>query len=207
MISDRCHRVLIGLWLLASEDAEKNGNLPSIPDIAFRLRLNEEEIIEAIQGLNEFIEDLDINVISTRYHLVPSEGETEGETEGEGETESQPTADKQHSDDDGKIVVPVHKKKPRCPHSEIISEYHQILPMLPTVREWTTARKAKLRQRWIEKEKRQTVDWWRKYFTYIAKSKFLTGQAESGRRPFSQGLEWFLKPENMAKVIEGNYHD
>ncbi len=95
-----------------------------------------------------------------------------------------------------------------CPHQAIIDLYHQTLPTGRQVREWTPARQAMLRSRWRENPKRQTLDWWGRYFAYCAKSKFLTGQTHSpGRRPFELSLDWLVKPENMAKVIEGAYHE
>lgn len=95
-----------------------------------------------------------------------------------------------------------------CPHQQIIDLYHQALPTGRQVREWTPARQAALRSRWRENPKRQTLEWWGRYFAYCAKSKFLTGQTHSqGRRPFELSLDWLVKPENMAKVIEGAYHE
>jgi len=44
LISDRSFRVLINLWLLASEDVEKEGNLPPVEDMAFRLRMKKASI-------------------------------------------------------------------------------------------------------------------------------------------------------------------
>ena len=35
MISDCAFRVLVGLWLLASEDEEMQGGLPDVDDISF----------------------------------------------------------------------------------------------------------------------------------------------------------------------------
>lgn len=95
-----------------------------------------------------------------------------------------------------------------CPHQQIIDLYHQTLPTGRQVREWTPARQAALRSRWRENPKRQTLDWWGRYFAYCAQSKFLTGQTHSqGRRPFELSLDWLVKSENMAKVIEGAYHE
>jgi hypothetical protein len=56
---------------------------------------------------------------------------------------------------------------------------------------------------------RQSIEWWARFFGYVAKSKFLTGQASPspGRRPFELGLDWLLKSENFAKVLEGAYHE
>jgi len=85
VISDCSFRVLVGLWLLASEDATMQGLLPDIPEIAFRLRMEEARIIKALGELGAFLDDVDISVISPRYQDdVP---ETETETEGERERE------------------------------------------------------------------------------------------------------------------------
>lgn len=98
---------------------------------------------------------------------------------------------------------------PDCPHDEIIGIYHDVLPMCPRVRLWTEQRKRVLRQRWKEEPKRQNLQWWRKYFEYVAQSDFLTGKTDvsQGRQVFTANLEWLVKPANMAKVIEGNYEN
>ena len=69
LLSDRNFKILICLWLLASEDKLQQGNLPEIADIAYKLRLSESEIIKAIKDLSQFVESDDINPISTRYQL------------------------------------------------------------------------------------------------------------------------------------------
>lgn len=95
-----------------------------------------------------------------------------------------------------------------CPHQAIIDLYHEILPMCPAVRSWTKQREQLLRQRWREDTERQCLDWWKRYFTYVAGSKFLTGSAEAqgGRQPFIADLEWLVRPSNLVKVVEGKYH-
>jgi hypothetical protein len=94
-----------------------------------------------------------------------------------------------------------------CPHEEIIALYHELLPTARRVREWTPARQQALRSRWREKPERQDLEWWRLLFGYIEKSDFLCGRTASpGRRPFELGLEWVVKPENLAKITEGAYH-
>lgn len=100
------------------------------------------------------------------------------------------------------------KKTPPCPHQEIIEAYHEALPTSPRIRDWTKSRAAHLQARWREDPKRQTVDWWRRLFAYVAESDFLTGRvATDSRKPFTASLEWLLRPENFAKVREGRYHD
>ncbi len=98
--------------------------------------------------------------------------------------------------------------KPACPHQEIIALYHEVLPASPMIRDWTAARAEHLRCRWNEDQKRQSLEWWKRFFTYIAKSEFLTGRATSGgRKPFTPGLDWICKAENFAKIREGRFHD
>lgn len=95
-----------------------------------------------------------------------------------------------------------------CPHQQIIDSYHEHLPMLPAVKVWDERRAKLLRTRWREDPKRQTPEWWGKYFRYVGdKCPFLVGQGDSAgdRQPFVASLEWLIKPANMAKVIEGNY--
>lgn len=93
-----------------------------------------------------------------------------------------------------------------CPHQQIISLYHELLPMCPTVKEWTDARMKNLRARWKSSHEFQSLDWWRGFFEYIAKSKFLTGQV-TGRngKTFLVSLPWIVLPENFAKIREGMY--
>jgi len=76
-----------------------------------------------------------------------------------------------------------------------------------------------MRSRWREKAKPNGttqgytsveggIEYWRRFFDYVGKSRFLTGGAEgrNGRPPFVATLEWLVRPTNFAKVIEGNFH-
>lgn len=95
-----------------------------------------------------------------------------------------------------------------CPHSEIVDLYHEVLPANPRIKSWTGKRQSNLRTRWREDSKRQSLDYWRRFFAHVAASPFLTGQrADRQGRPFLPGLDWLVMPENFAKVIEGRYHD
>lgn len=99
------------------------------------------------------------------------------------------------------------KAADHCPHQEIIDLYHRVLPMGRQVRLWTAAREAKLRARWREDVKRQSLEWWARLFAYIAESDFLTGKSHApGRAPFELDLEWIVTPGNMVKIVEGKYH-
>lgn len=103
---------------------------------------------------------------------------------------------------------PPKHAKPDCPHQQIIALYHELLPASPEIRDWTPARAIHLRTRWNESPERQNLDWWRRFFGYIAKSDFLTGKVHAReRKPFCAPLDWICKSENFTKIIEGRYHE
>lgn len=81
MISDRSFRVLVGLWLLASEDEHMEGRLPEIDDICFRLRMGKPCIIKALKELEPFLYQNDIKVISKQYQDDVPETEERQRTE------------------------------------------------------------------------------------------------------------------------------
>lgn len=96
------------------------------------------------------------------------------------------------------------RKQDDTPYQEILESFQTHLPMLPQPQdpsEWTGERKAKVRAR--HNEKRDKKDFWSRYFAYVAKSKFLTGQTVE---EFEATFDWLIKPANMQKVIEKNYH-
>lgn len=98
---------------------------------------------------------------------------------------------------------------PKCPHDEIVAAYHRLLPMLPSIVDWTPARAKSLRLRWREDPKRQTLAWWERFFRYIAKSKFLTGQADPrpGQAPFVADIDFILRPSKFVQIREGKFHE
>lgn len=97
---------------------------------------------------------------------------------------------------------------PPCPHAEIVAIYHRLLPANPRIKVWDGARADALRARWREEPKRQNLDYWQRFFSTVAASKFLTGRTEGREgRPFLPGLEWMVKAANFAKIIEGRYSD
>jgi hypothetical protein len=71
-------KVLVMLWLIASED---DGRIPDTKTLAFRLRLTEVKTKEIVSKLSHWLEQDNINVISTGYQLDLPERETETEIE------------------------------------------------------------------------------------------------------------------------------
>ena len=74
-------KILVSLWLLASEDETQEGVLPDAKRIAFRLRLPVNKVNQALTKLNHWLYHDDIELISERYQDGPPETETETETE------------------------------------------------------------------------------------------------------------------------------
>lgn len=96
-------------------------------------------------------------------------------------------------------------KLPPCPHEKIISLYHELLPELPRVREWNKTRRGYLQARWKE---HPGIDYWTKLLKYVSRSDFLMGRVNGrdGKPPFIASLAWIVKPNNFAKIVEGNYN-
>lgn len=90
-----------------------------------------------------------------------------------------------------------------CPHQKIIDLYHQKLPMMTSVVEWTPKRASYLKTRWRENPRNQSLDFWARFFDYVAKSDFLTGK----KTDFIADLEWLIKSANFVKILEGKYEN
>jgi len=74
-------KVLVALWLIASEDEDQEGKLPDARRLAFRLRISETKVNQALTKLSHWLEQDDINMISSGYQSDAPETETETETE------------------------------------------------------------------------------------------------------------------------------
>ena len=197
-------KVLVTLWLLASEDDEQQGKLPNLKTLSWRLRLPQAQVVECINKLSHWLEQDEIKVISTGYQddLPETETETKRETESICPPDGEPEA---------KDGLPV------CQHKAVMDLYHQHLPTLRRVEVWNETRKGYLKQRWREvaadigqsrpATQEAILEWWAGFFRHINKSKFLTGKVNSkDGRAFVADLEWIIKPSNFAKIIEGKYH-
>lgn len=181
-------KTLVGLWLIASEDSTRTGTLPDLRKVAFRLRISEDKLNQQLAKLSHWLERDDIRPLSARYQ------DDAPETETETETENNPSGCLSSADD--------------CPHAEIVKLYHEILPANPRMKVWNGQRAKHLRARWREEPKRQSLDYWRRFFEKCAASRFLTGQTVGkDGRAFLPGLDWLILPTNFAKVIEGRYDD
>jgi DNA-binding transcriptional MocR family regulator len=127
-------------------------------------------------------------------------------TTNEQPTSNQPTTtiqEHKHINTKEEIHIVPSKLVDTCPHEKIIELYHSTLPTMPSVKVWTEKRRKLLQARWREDQKRQDLDYWERFFGYVAKSDFLCGRTE---KPFNCDLEWMLNASNFVKIIEGKYH-
>lgn len=94
-------------------------------------------------------------------------------------------------------------KQTNCPHEDIVNLYHEVLPELSSVKQWTPKRQGYLRTVWNGNKSRQDLDYWRRFFNYVKQSDFLMGRSSD----FKANLEWLVKPSNFIKIIEKNYEN
>lgn len=90
-----------------------------------------------------------------------------------------------------------------CPHQAIVDLYHQTLPSLAKVRDITPARQTKLRARWRQDKRFQSLDWWRRYFEAVSQSDFLMGRAKDWQADF----DFLITATKFQKIIEGGYQN
>lgn len=108
---------------------------------------------------------------------------------------------------------------PACPHLELLNIFAEKLPELPQPKPelWEGQRAKNLSARWkwcLTAKKRsgeryattkaEALDFFERYFGYVAKSDFLTGR--DGRWSGCD-LAWLVKADNFAKVLQGNYEN
>ena len=202
-------KVLISLWLLASESDSHDGALPDARRIAFRLRISEKQLKQSLTKLSHWLIHDDIDSISREYQNDAPETETETETETE-ESQRQNLVPTELAETASQVSA-----MPPCPIEKIIEVYHETLPTNPRLVVRNKTRDGYIKSRWREfyadgsfKTQEDGIECFRLYFTErVKKSRFLTGlaQAGNGGKPFIADLEWLMRPTNFAKVIEGKY--
>lgn len=92
-------------------------------------------------------------------------------------------------------------------HNKVIDVYHELLPGLPRVKDWTEARRRLLDARICECVKRgkpaTAISYWREFFETVAASDFLCGRKTEWRAD----LEWLITKKNFTRVIEQKYQN
>lgn len=90
-----------------------------------------------------------------------------------------------------------------CPTSAIIAAYHAILPERPVVRFPGKKLLQHLKARMAEDYSRRSVEWWEEYFRDVRGKPWLMGQGDWA----GANLHWLVGPENMSKVLNGQYDE
>lgn len=217
MGDDASRTLAIVCMLLASRSKDGDGTFNADPKYVQRYGyLNQDPDFKPLiqYGFLEVVQDASTTLAPC--NTEKRRGETETEKEGKATAllvPSHSAGDLLDANADEKLRKAAGGEKTPatpddCPHGQIVALYHELLPECPPVKTWHATRAALLRQRWREDQKRQTLDWWRRYFGYVRESDFLVGKASAhnGRPPFVADLEWLIRPTNLAKVIEGKYH-
>lgn len=62
-------KLLVMLWILASEDENRQGYLPDIKVISFRCRISEKELLKSLPQLTHWVIEDDIKLISGGYQV------------------------------------------------------------------------------------------------------------------------------------------
>jgi hypothetical protein len=106
---------------------------------------------------------------------------------------------------------------PNCPHQVLIEMYAKHLPELPYPAIWEGKNQQAMRARWkwvLTAEKRDGtrhaldetggIAWFERFFSYVAKSDFLTGR---NAKFTNCDLGWLMKADNFGKVVSGNYEN
>jgi hypothetical protein len=179
-------------------------------DVASALDMEVSQIEKIIESMQGRVLEGDVVLGWDRRQPIREDGAAErakawreSKKEPPNATERTPNAtERQDKDKDKDIKAPV---VPIGDMAAIVSAYHDHCPMMPAVSKMTDNRKRKLKARWFEDPKRQTVDYWSRFFAYVAKSDFLTGRDRAGWTGCD--FEWLIEPANHVKVIEGKYEN
>jgi hypothetical protein len=182
-------KILVMLWLIASES--KNGTLPAMPVLAFRLRVSEDVLNIAISKLNHWLNQRDASTVlaNGKQHASGMYSEMCSETETEAETEAET---------DPSLTLP------KLSVEEIRIRWNTI----PNVKLCDDIQEALL-DRINRLRKLHQQPWWDKLFDKVAHSPFLTGQVpgRDGKRPFRASLGWVTGKVILGKVLAGDYSD
>jgi uncharacterized protein YdaU (DUF1376 family) len=97
---------------------------------------------------------------------------------------------------------------PPCPIEQIISLYQAHCTRLPRLRVIPDKTKNAISPQWRQDSKFQSLDFWKGFFDYCNENKFLSGQSNprpGSDKPFRADLNWLVKPEPFANIINEKY--
>lgn len=102
---------------------------------------------------------------------------------------------------EGVKITPPKRDAAKAPIEDIVAIYHQYCPDLPQTRKAGDKLVKQINARYKEDMERQTGVWWRRYFSQVSESDFLSGR----KTDWKANLLWLTAPSNMEKVLCGQY--
>lgn len=85
---------------------------------------------------------------------------------------------------------------------QVLGVFRRVCTALPRVEQLSGRRTRRILRLSERSGGEKSLDWWQSYFRKVSLSPFLTGKNRSGWRAT---IDWLLNPENVVKVMEGNY--
>lgn len=143
-------------------------------------------------------------IVSDLHDSTVSHGESPGKTAIDGVEDGDEINTPSAGADSGSPKKQAKPKAQSIPYDDVVTAYHEALPMLPQVRKLTEPRRRKLKARWLEDKDRQRIEYWQQFFAYVAKSDFLTGRNNAWT---GCDFEWLIESSNHIKIIEGKYEN
>ena len=226
MMSEQLQRRFIMLLCLRCNVSETFHETYSDEEIAFQLRISNEEWAETkatfvakklIDENNnptawdkrQYVSDSSTsrvkkyrNKLKRECNVSETPPDTDTDTDTDTELDTSANADV------------VGSKLPTCPHKKIIELYAKNLPELAQPKIWDGNRQQNLAARWkwvltakksdgaaFATDHESALNFFDRFFAYVAKSDFLTGRSKD----WQCDLSWLVKANNFAKVIEGAY--
>jgi hypothetical protein len=90
------------------------------------------------------------------------------------------------------------------PCQAMADAFNEIMPEgIPRVKTLTDTYKRQIGGCWRADKERRSLEWWREYFGYCARSEFLMGD---GDKKWSATFGWLTKRGNLEKVLAETYH-
>lgn len=91
------------------------------------------------------------------------------------------------------------------PTEAILALYNECCTKLAKVKEFTGSRRRAVIARWKASNDRQTLAWWKHFFTFVnERCSFLTGAND---RSWRANFDFLLREENMVRITENQYVD
>ena len=115
--------------------------------------------------------------------------------------QSNPIQSESESESTNNVAQPQSGGEQKPDYEAIISLFNTICVSLPSIRSLTDSRKKAISKALPCVEK---YGGWEKLFNAVQHSDFLTGRSGTWT---NCGLDWILKPNNLTKIIEGNYRN